>query len=302
MQIDYRNWIEAYEIDGNILWGIMVKYPILFKYNMVKCKMELVSIFPEKLWKDKECGRLFGDVYKYHEYLYFIPVHADCMIKYDIGKNKYFYITIEEIYKTDKYFDFYKSIKENSVITMYSSAYKALVHIDCESDKVIYDTNFIDKLREGMDNSDIMYFKTWNRQENHGLFMSSHKIKIFRNEKVEILEEGENDPDTRLHIAILVDDVIYAVMSVDKCCKLMKYDIAQKEKKYFNVQEISEPYFTTAIYNDNYLLFLPSNQGEKIIRFHLLDELIDYDTLDERKEKHYAFANMKKITKVFSIY
>lgn len=143
-----KMWFEAAYQDGEFLWIAPAEYNFFYCVNCLSMKIEKVEFYPEEhFWTT----RLYGDMIKCKNKLYFSPVNARGILVYDCVKGDFEHIPIRaDINKDQKSnpLNFYKAYIFGQKLYFISPTYPAIVILELENHQVHYDyvTDFVKAL------------------------------------------------------------------------------------------------------------------------------------------------------------
>ena len=130
---------EAMYDDGEYLWFTPIYFNALMKMNKVTEEIELVGFFPG----EQAFGiRLFSDIAKCGDKLYFVPHSANAIAVYDIEKDEFDKICFDENYIENPHYKFYSVAVDGSNLFFIPHSYSAVLIYDTISEQVSYITGW----------------------------------------------------------------------------------------------------------------------------------------------------------------
>ncbi len=286
MTITNKNWAEAIYFDGRTAWVVSCCYPILCCYDLELKTVSSVIPLPQKYRMD--WYRTFCRIEKNNGYLYLIPSKKPIILKYDIDNRVFSEIDLSTMMSIEDA-SLYGIIREKDYLYI-SSTWNGIFRINLKDDTITKQDS----------DCGCHIWPNYNRN-NKGYIVAAYDSNI-----VFLLDESFKktgcyqfgDEAFRYTAAICKNDMVYAMLYGAEENILVKYDVRADSYSSYNIRECvgrldyCANYIGSFIYGDE-VIFLPSNCGENIIAFNIVNETINVKELVEGQEK-YAFSTLRE--------
>ena len=177
------------------IWTVPAKSNVLLAINVKNGKTRYIAKI-----SDSKKYRLYSDIVRYDDNLYFIPLSADKITIFELNTGKVRNIEFEfpmEYEGKTRYLDDYKFCKGyvyDDKLYLFGCTYPAILRIDLKDECVTYIKGWVENVEDRTINSRVGYFRGWLLHDNKMFFPSASSSCVlmfdFLDEKVRIIEIG----------------------------------------------------------------------------------------------------------------
>lgn len=178
------------------IWTVPVKSNVLIAINVKTGTTRFVAKI-----SDSNKERLYSDIVRYDDKLYFVPLSADMITVFELNTGKVRDIEFEfpmEYKGKTRYLEDYKFCKgyvTDGKLYMFGCTYPAILRMDLQDESVKYIKGWVEKVEDRTINSSMGYFRGWLLHDNKIIFPSASSSCVlifdFENEEVSIIEIGD---------------------------------------------------------------------------------------------------------------
>lgn len=255
---------EAGVIVGNNVYLFCRSFNILYKYNILKNEIKLLSSIPEK---DGLTKRLVGKILYWNEQIITLPAIGDSICIYDLNSKKWECIKLENIPR-GKIVCFQGFIYDDNFLCMIGSEYPYIVHVNLIEKTVIYDNSVYDDLEKDSSSKykikEDSYFRSAVVLDEKELLLgcrSTNKLLRYNYRTKQYTFEDMEGFESGIEGVLRFGDIMLYAKS-DSSAVLIKQH--KKENKWIAIDEKYKFVFLAAVYCANEIFLLSKFSGKSL--------------------------------------
>ncbi len=136
---------EAMYIDEEFIWFTPIYFNALLRMDKVTEKIELIGFFPDE---NPFATRLFSDITKCGNKLYFAPLSAKAIAVYDIETGEFSSVCYKTEFSGLEQREFYSVQENNGILYFVPYRYNAILIYNTKTDNITYSTNFVNPIKQ----------------------------------------------------------------------------------------------------------------------------------------------------------